>query len=222
MKAHLDEQQLNDCADGALDPAERARAEAHLAACDACRDAIDRLRQLRSELASLPRSITPPPQVLMGVRAMALALPALHAERLWYTRPHLLAAAAVLLVVISSATTALLLRQPSGVGTGATAPPPTLSTGSAGLVAVHAMERSYEDAIAEVQSALREHQSSLAPETLHVLQANLDIVDRALAEARSALRADPGNDALTALVRSGYERKLDVLRSASSHARARS
>jgi hypothetical protein len=84
------------------------------------------------------------------------------------------------------------------------------------------MERSYEDAISEVQQALRGQQSGLSPETLRVLQANLDIIDRALGEARAALRADPGNDALSALVRSGYERKLDVLRSASTHSRASS
>ena len=84
------------------------------------------------------------------------------------------------------------------------------------------MERSYEDAIADLQRALDDQQSGLAPETLRILQANLDIIDRALSESRAALHADPGNDALTEMLRSGYERKLDVLRSVSSHARARS
>jgi hypothetical protein len=84
------------------------------------------------------------------------------------------------------------------------------------------MERSYEDAIAEVQRALSEQPSGLTAETLRILQANIDIIDRALGEARAALHADPANDALAEMLRSGYERKLDVLRSASSHTRARS
>lgn len=220
MTRHLDERQLNDCVDRTLDPAEQGDAEAHLASCDACREAVERLRRLRSDLADLPRSIPPPAHVLMGVRAGLVETTVHPAGRSWYMRPRLLAAAAVLLVAISSATTALLIRQASDAG--ADTGPTVFSAGSSRLVAVHAMERSYEDAISEVQRALQGQQSGLSPETLRVLQANLDIIDRALGEARAALRADPGNDALTALVRSGYERKLDVLRSASSHARARS
>ena len=221
MTAHLDERLLNDCVDGTLDPAEAGRVGAHLASCNACTAAVERLHRLRADLADLPRSITPPAHVLMGVRAGIVEAPARGSERSWYMRPRLLAAAAVLLVALSSATTALLLRQ-SGDGGTARLLPPSSATGSSSLVAVHAMERSYEDAISEVQHALRGQPSGLSPETLGVLQANLDIIDRALTEARAALRADPGNDALNALVRSGYERKLDVLRSASSHARARS
>lgn len=221
MTSHLEERQLNESADGTLDPAEQARVEAHLASCDACRDAVERLRLLRSDLAELPRSIQPPAHILMGVRAGLLATPRNPTGRTWYMRPRLLAAAAVLLVTISSATTALLIRQ-SDTGAASTSLPPSPTASPSSLVAVNALERTYEDEIAEVQRALRGQQSALSPETLRVLQTNLDIIDRALGEARAALRADPGNDALTALVRSGYERKLDVLRSVSSHGRARS
>lgn len=221
MTSHLEERQLNECVDGTLARGEEERAQAHLASCDACRAAVERLRRLRADLADLPRSINPPAHVLMGVRAGLAAPTRSAAGRSWYMRPRLLAAAAVLLVAVSSATTALLLRQPTDTGTPLPAAS-SLTGGSSSLVAVHAMERSYEDAIAEVQQALRGQQSGLSPETLRVLRANLDIIDRALGEARAALRADPGNDALSALVRSGYERKLDVLRSASTHARASS
>jgi hypothetical protein len=141
----------------------------------------------------------------------------------WYVRPSVLAAAAVLLMMLSSAATVTWLRLTDDpAGTGAAQPLAVTERGSSGLVAVLAMERSYEDAIAEVQRALSEQPSSLTAETLRILQANIDIIDRALGEARAALHADPGNDALAEMLRSGYERKLDVLRSASSHGRARS
>jgi anti-sigma factor RsiW len=219
MTVHLDERQLNDCVDGTLGTTDQDAVRAHLASCDACRGEVEQLRALRSDLADLPRSIQPPAHVLMGVRAGVMGVPRSAASRTWYARPRLLAAAAVLLVAISSATTALLIRQ---TRTGGTATPSALTASASSLTAVHALERTYEDEIADVQRALLGQQSELAPETLRVLQANLDIIDRALAEARAALRADPGNDALNALVRSGYERKLDVLRSVSSHGRARS
>lgn len=221
MTRHLEERQLNDWVDGTLGPVEHASVEAHLASCDACRSAVERLRLLRSDLASLPRSIQPPAHVLMGVRAGVLDTQRNPVRVRWYMRPRLLAAAAVLLVTISSAVTALVVRQ--GEEAGATEPlAVSPASSSSNLVAVHALERTYEDEIAEVQRAMRGQESSLSPETLRVLQTNLDIIDRALGEARAALRADPGNDALTALVRSGYERKLDVLRSVRSHGRASS
>lgn len=217
---HLEERQLNDWVDGTLPPAEHAGVQAHLASCDGCRAAVERLRLLRSDLADLPRSIQPPAHVLMAVRAGVLETQRNRGGGTWYMRPRLLAAAAVLLVTISSATTALLVRQTNDTGGGTLAAPPPASSSS--LVAVYALERTYEDEIAELQRALRGQQNALSPETLRVLQTNLDIIDRAIGEARAALRADPGNDALTDLVRSGYERKLDVLRSVRSHGRASS
>lgn len=221
MTSHLDERQLNDCVDGTLAPAEQERARTHLASCDTCREEVERLRVLRADLADLPRSIQPPAHLLMGVRAGLARTQARVAGPTWYMRPRLLAAAAVVLIAISSATTAILIGQASDDNTAAPTPA-SLAGSPSSLVAVHALERSYEDEVAEVQRTLRGQQSALSPETLRVLQANLDIIDRALTEARAALRADPGNDALTDLVRSGYERKLDVLRSVSSHGRARS
>jgi hypothetical protein len=220
MTGHLDERQLNDCVDDSLDAREQDSALAHLASCRTCSDAVERLRLLRADLADLPRSIQPPAHVLMGVRAGLAGTVVRPAHRTWYMRPRFLAAAAILLVAISSATTALLIGQTAD--TGPASPTPSLGGAPSSLVAVHALERSYEEEVAELQRALRGQQSALSPETLRVLQANIDIIDRALSEARAALRADPGNDALTDLVRSGYERKLDVLRSVSSHGRGSS
>lgn len=188
--------------------------------------------QLRDALAALPRDIQPPPHVREAVLARIAETPGTLTDGAapvrrpaWYARPPMLTAAAVVLVALSSAVTAVLLRDPSAADQPISVGPDVMDASPAGdavtLVAVSAMERSYQDAIAELQRAVRDQQSALSPETLRVLQANLDVIDRALAEARAALHADPGNDALTALVRSGYERKLDVLRSVSSHGRGR-
>jgi anti-sigma factor RsiW len=234
MTRHPDDRQLHDYADGTLPAREHDALRDHLAACDACRADIERIRRLRAELASLPRDIQPPARVLAAVHAATHAAPdaaGVRADVPWFARPRRLAAAAVVLVAVSSLLTALLVRGPSAApgdaaasadAPGTTDAAPTAPGDAAALVAVNAMERSYQDAIAEVQLALAEGQSGLSAETVRILESNLAIIDRALAEARTALRADPGNDALAALLRSGYERKLDVLRSVSSHARASS
>lgn len=226
MTTHPDDRQLHDYADGILAAREHDALHAHLAVCDACRRDMERIRHLRADLAALPRDVPPPARVLAAIHAATAGslpgetpAPAHSGSTRWHARPRILAAAALVLVTLSSAATMLVQRAAAPRPESAAVAAP--SSGTA-LVAVDAMERSYEDAIAELQRALADGDSGLSPETVRVLETNLALIDRALAEARTALRADPGNDALAALVRSGYERKLDVLRSVSSHARARS
>jgi hypothetical protein len=243
MNHHLDEQQLNDCADNALGAAGFAAAEAHLRVCAACRERLDALRILKAQLASLPRDIAPPAHVLAGVHAriaeapmttatpmtaaagasaQAISAPAgTAAAATWRVRPRLLAAAAVMLIAVSSAITVLLLR-PSPDGSVPAITRDAVAPGATRLVRSSALEDTYEDAIAELERAFERQQDMLAPDTRRVLEHNLAIIDRALAESRAALAADPANAALADVIRSGYERKLDVLRSATTQARARS
>ncbi|HEX6307625.1 MAG TPA: zf-HC2 domain-containing protein [Longimicrobiales bacterium] len=225
MSLHPDEALLNDYTDDVLSGDGRAHVAEHLDACAECRDAVARVRRLRATLSTLPLEIVPPPHVHEAVRARLAPRAGVAGEwrPAWYARPRALAAAALLLVALTAAATALVLRGPSPVPAPARAVAPAPPDGRpAALVAVQAMEQTYEDAIAELQRALDNQQSGLSPETLRVLEANLDVIDRAVAEARAALHADPANDALAALLRAGYERKLDVLRSVRSHGRARS
>jgi anti-sigma factor RsiW len=228
MIGHPDERQLNDFVDGALDATERAATAAHVDTCTVCGGRVAVLRTLQAQLRALPREIAPPDELLAAIHAGMAAGPAVSSEDegsrhtsspRWHARPALLAAAAVVLVAVSSATTALLLRS------GASDPPAvTDATDSAGapaarLVAAHPIERSYEAAIAELEREISAPGSALAPETLRVVEHNIRVIDQALAEARAALQADPSNAALADMLRSGYDRKLDVLRSAAAHVR---
>jgi anti-sigma factor RsiW len=228
---HLDEQQMNDLADGTIAANAYAAADEHVAACADCAAAVARIRELRAALGALPRDIAPPARTLDAVRtrtaepADSTPVTAVAPPAHWTLRPRTLAAAAVLLVVLSSGTTALLLRAFRQDAPVAAAPAASRSqepAGSTRLVAVHAMERTYQREIDDLQRALAAGGTDLAPETLHIIEQNLAIVDRALTEARQALALDPGNDELTEMLRSGYERKLDVLRSVASWTRARS
>jgi anti-sigma factor RsiW len=236
MTDHLEEHLLHDVADEAIADADRPAIEAHLAACPACTQEVALLRTLHAGLADLPRDIPPPAHVRAAVQA-AIAVPgaatlatqrAVRRQSAAHTRPHVLAAAAVVLIAASSAVTALVLRRPPAAPPLPASDPaairhsPVRPEGPTPVVLVHDLERSYQSEITQLQRVLADAQAVLAPETRRILEQNLEIIDRALLEAREALAADPSNDVLAELLRAGYERKLDVLRSATAYSRVRS
>src|SRR5436853_7943596 len=65
---HLDDEQLSSLVDGRLEAAERAGAEAHLAACDRCADDLAGLRATVSFVRGLP-SAEPPRSFLLAPSA---------------------------------------------------------------------------------------------------------------------------------------------------------
>ena len=226
MNTHPTEQDLYDYTDGTLEAARAPLVARHLEQCDTCRLAAVRQRALLQQISALPREIAPPPAVLREIqralRADGAAVAPVPARRVrardWSVAR--LAAAAVLLVALSSAVTALLVLRyaaPAGVvREDVSAPAP-----AGAVVALNALEDSYMNSIAELERALREYEHVLAPETVRLIRTNLDVVDRALADARAALREDPADATLVDLLRANYERKRDVLRSASSYAATR-
>ncbi|MFI5348243.1 MAG: anti-sigma factor family protein [Elusimicrobiota bacterium] len=59
MSTHIDGSEISAFLDGALDAPERARADAHLAACSACRHEFESLRHMKLVLSSAPRKNMP-------------------------------------------------------------------------------------------------------------------------------------------------------------------
>jgi Putative zinc-finger len=217
MTTHVIEAQLHDLVDDDIAPADRPALDAHLAACAECAGRLRALVALRAQLRALPRSIEPATDLLPGIRArLPGATPALAARR---ARWPLLAAAALLLCVLSSAITLFVARSmratPSPVSQVPAAVAPAL------FVELRATEVRYIAAIEELRSALRRDQALLEPETIRVLEQSLQAIDRALADARAALAADPANGVLAEMLQANYEKKLDLLRRANLHARAR-
>jgi hypothetical protein len=76
------------------------------------------------------------------------------------------------------------------------------------------LERQYSDELRELEQVLRKSRGALAPETVRIMEDNLMIIDRAIREARAAMAADPNSELLVELLRSAYERKLELLRQA--------
>jgi hypothetical protein len=72
----------------------------------------------------------------------------------------------------------------------------------------------YDAAVGDLERVLAEGKDQLEPRTLKVIEENLRIIDRAIAEARSAIAADPANAYLRSQVAANMRRKLDILRQA--------
>ena len=215
MTTHAIDSHLHDLVDDAATAAERATLEAHLAVCAECATRLRSLAALRDRLRGLPLSIEPPVDLLPGIRARIRATPVPARSRRW----PLLAAAAVLLCVLSSAVTLLVVATVRTATTPAAVVPAAVA--SVQLVELRATEARYVDAIDELRTALLRDRALLEPETRHVLEESLATIDRALADARGALAADPANAVLAEMLRANYQKKLDLLRRANLHARAR-
>src|SRR5207253_1558774 len=117
-----------------------------------------------------------------------------------------LAAAAAVVVLVGSA----LLLPPAvgkskGKGGVVQAPPATVSP------VVLAVEECYSPAIRDLRRTLDLQRGTLSPATLSVVERSLVTIDNAIAEARSALAADPANQALVQILSAQFEHKVDLL-----------
>ena len=195
---HLTEQQINDYIDDVLPADDAVIVQAHIHECADCRTEVDALRTMLQRVATLPRSIMPERDLRPNLSVQPKA------KTLWHWR-YPLAAAAVLLVAVSSTVTVLLTRNDQ---------PAVRITEVPGGVDLVNLEQQYTSELESLQRTLRVRRDELSPETVRILEENLAIIDRAIQEARAALIGDPQSDMLGELLRSAYQRKLDLLKQA--------
>lgn len=217
---------LDEIAGEGLEHDVRGEIEHHLESCGGCRRAREQLDDLLARIAALPRSVPPRRDLWDGVAArieerklVRGPFPASEATPFWM-RPRLLAAAAAVLIIASSGLTALFL------GRGSTAPGPAAAA-PAGLAAQSnvaatvawqeftAAEEQYRRVTSDLLGALEARRHELAPETVRVVEENLEIIDGAIREARDALQRDPANAGLANKLTGIYRKKADFLRAMS-------
>lgn len=198
---HLTEIQINDFADGSLSADELRLAQQHVQTCAECSAEVDAVRALVLSVNGLPRSIEPArdlrPQLWTQVDRRSL----------WSWRYQLVAAAMVL-IAISSIVTATIVGGRESEPIGVAGIDQTVAVDLVGL------ERQYSTEVEDLQRVLRRNREQLAPETVRILEENLAIIDAAIGEARAALERDPQSAMLGELLRSAYQRKLDLLKQA--------
>jgi anti-sigma factor RsiW len=212
---------LSEYLDGELDNTERAVLEAHLATCGHCYATLGELRQVVARAQSL--ADTPPatdlwPDIAREIRReQAPARRDRPVHRRFSLTVGQLLAASVALVLLSGGSVWLAVQQRS---TTTAAEPAVIPQSSTARVA--SWTGSTDVAIAELQAALTLNEKRLDSTTVRIVRKNLAIIDRAIADARIALRNDPGNAYLNFHLADTMRRKVELLRRVNDIAAARS
>jgi anti-sigma-K factor RskA len=183
----------------------------HTAECEACRGSVERVRGLLASARALPREVAPPPEVWSAVRGRLSAEARARSARpaRWWHNGWLAAAAALVLVVGTMVATTRFASRGKAAKAQIAQPNPTPAS-----PALFAVDRNYIVTIRELRAALDAQRTRLAPSTIQKVERSLTVIEAAIAEARAALAADPGNQALVDMLASQYERQLDLLQRA--------
>lgn len=203
---------LSEFLDDELEGAERAQVETHLQECERCRSELRQLQVVVARARTLEDR--PPAADLWPAIAERLAAPGqpvtdLRRRRIVFSVPQLAAAGLALMAISASIVWFTMTR----------AEPTVIAADSAAPVAVlpAATELAlYDAAIADLEAALRLDRDRLDTATVRVLEENLAVIDRAIAEARSALEADPASGYLNGHLGRTLRRKVDLLQQAAT------
>ncbi|UCF67527.1 MAG: hypothetical protein JSV80_17465 [Acidobacteriota bacterium] len=214
-KSLLDElvdEQVGESSGDLLTEHDRHAIERHLERCTSCRTELRQLRDLRRATADLPEEIAPERDLFPEIRSrIAPGTVVTHPRAASHPRRWIGLAAAGLLAA-GALTAALLLgraeRSPatSPRGTGLAQPAATLMADD-WLVA----EREYLQATDRLLSALEARESQLSPQTLAVLEKNLQVINDAIEDVRTALESDPANTQSSHILTALYQQRMQLL-----------
>lgn len=220
---------LSEYLDGDLLTGERAALEQHLLACAECRATLAELRRVVARAQALDD--TPPASDLWPAIARRIGsssgadvpdvidLSARRARRrVSFTLPQLAAAGIALMLVSGGVVWRALSRADTPVAV-TPAPTPVVAAPN-GVPVVFGDNEPYDQVIARLERLLVEHRGALDTATVLILEKNLEIIDRAIAESRAALAADPANVYLNHHLARTMRRKVDLLRQVSALAGA--
>jgi hypothetical protein len=206
---------LSEYIDGELEPSERRALEAHLAGCAECRTDLATLRAVVTRAGSLTDA-PPASDLWPGVAARIDPRPArrttLVTRRFAFTLPQLVAAS--LALIVASGGMVWLAR----MGGPVTDFPPVLGE----VRPANFGDAAFDEAVADLQQTLDAGRGRLDPETIRVLETNLEAIDRAIAQCRQALDADPSSVYLNTYLAETRRRKLELLRRATALVDSRS
>jgi anti-sigma factor RsiW len=226
---------LSDYLDGELLTGERTALEQHLLGCPACRATLAELRRVVARAQALDD--TPPAADLWPAIARRIGGGAVSGRadvpdvpgvinlaerrarrRISFTVPQLAAAGIALMLVSGGVVWNALSRGAAPVAV--TPAPPAIAPAPDGALAAWTGDASYDLVIARLEQLLEQNRTALDTATVRVLEKNLEIIDRAIAEARAALAADPASAYLNHHLARTMRRKVDLLRQASALAGA--
>lgn len=232
MNGHLDDLRLHDYLDGELPRADRAQVEAHASACPRCAERLADLAEVRIVLGGLPREAKPATDLWPTIRQRIESGP--DVVPLPGTRPAPVAPAAVrtrgvpvplayaaglILAFAAGALTFAAAGRDGGAGTTVTVEQavPDQPREPGRFVATE-----YEEAISDLEGLLEEGRDRLDPATVRALEESLATIDGAIADAESALAADPESALIRGMLLNQQRAKYRVLSRAADALLARS
>ncbi len=221
-------EQLSEYLDGDLVGAEREAMEAHLATCAECSATLRELSDVVARARSLPdqypdEDLWPPIAALTGIAAKATPEPTPRAtrrrhwgRRFTVTLPQLAAAGVALMLITGGMVWLSVGVRGSPEGSNAPVALRSPLSGQPSTSPASFGGPSYDQAVAELSRVLEQGRGQLDTTTVRVLEENLAIIDRAIAQARRALEADPANGYLNVHLAHTMKRKLELLRRAAA------
>jgi anti-sigma factor ChrR (cupin superfamily) len=214
MSTHDDlNERLSDYLDNELDAAGRAAVEAHLADCGDCRADLEVLAAVVARAGTLADR-APEQNLWSGVEARIASpqvlRPTFTRRRFAFTMPQLIAAS--LALMIASGGMVWLAR----LGGDRTDLPAVMGEVLSPVRPANFGDAAFDQAVADLQQTLAEGRGRLDAQTIRILETNLQAIDRAIAQCREALAADPANVYLNTYLAETRRRKLELLRRATS------
>jgi anti-sigma factor RsiW len=215
---------VSDVIDGTLTAAQRAEADVHLASCESCRQVVGDLRRIQQATSTIER-LPAPPGAWSRIEAHLLAdagFAAAHAAHRrgrgmsWRSTVWLATAAALVLAV---ATAAYLAYGRGAVPvTRAGTDNVTNGTNASQTALVESVETElqlaanhYEKAIAALELVASQSDNSLDPAVTATLRGNLQIIDQAINDSRTALRVQPDDSIAQESLFEAFRRKVALL-----------
>lgn len=213
--------------DGDLDPAARRAVATHLSACAECRAVVTGLEELQRRARTWgDETARPSADLWAGIAARLDDRGTGHASARvlpWYRRRWSVGVAelAVAATLVAAVTAGVMWRRAPLAETPASiAAEPVVAqvepTGAPaeGVTTVSFADAQFDAAVADLERVLRDQRDSLNPRTVLILERNLQVIDDAIREARTALAGDPANALLNAHLANARQRKLNLLRRA--------
>lgn len=200
------EQHLRECAECAGTLADLRLIAAHAGALDEREPSRDLWSGIAAEIGvpgaagnDVAKDIIPLDKHRSVRRSITLSMPQL-------------AAAAIVLLAIGG--TAVWQMQANMTASVATSPNSSVARNVAARPAA-VPTLGYDAAIGQLEQAADQNKTQLNPETTRVIEQSMSTIDRAIADARAALAADPANAYLHRHLDRTMKQKLELLRQAS-------
>jgi anti-sigma factor RsiW len=187
---------LDDLLDGALAPEERVEINRHLSLCAGCRNEAEARAAVQSRVDGLARWVDPPRDLWPGIVGR-IELQKVERGR-FGSRARRVALAAAAAAVVAAAMLAAYT-----VGRRQSQPM---------ITALDPSE--FRHARTELLVILEQRRHQLSPETLRVVDSNLQLIDGAIDEITLALGRDPDNPQLSHRLAAVYRQQIELLRTA--------